>query len=82
MPYRGEEQSPLDFEGYETEGELEADLTSSTVEFDPANSRQWWLPLTAEGRGRDATIELLDPSIDEHLRITYSAATGALEISR
>lgn len=92
MPTRVGGQTRLDAEGYETEREpladIEADPTTSASELDPANSfdpatsRQWWLPLTAEGRGRDATIELFDASIDQRLRVTYSAATGALEISR
>jgi len=92
MPTRVGGQTRLDAEGYETEREpladIEADPTTSSGELDPANSfdpatrRQWWLPLTAEGRGRDATIELCDASIDQRLRVTYSAATGALEISR
>lgn len=47
-----------------------------------AGGRQWWLPLTAVGRGRDATIELYDASINQRLRVTYSSATGALEITR
>lgn len=86
MPSRRGEQSQFDSEEYETDREPLADLvvdpTTSPNEFDPANSRQWWLPLTAEGRGRDAAIELFDASIDQRLYVTYSAATGALEISR
>lgn len=60
----------------------ELSASSGMPEFDVANARQWWLPLTAEGRGRDATIELFDASIAQRLYVTYSAATGALEISR
>ena len=92
IPPRVGDQARLDSEGNEAEREPMADLgadptTSATQldpanSFDPTNSRQWWLPLTAEGRGRDATIELFDASIGQRLRVTYSAATGALEISR
>ena len=62
--------------------EDELSASSGAPEFDLANARQWWLPLTAEGRGRDATIELFDASIAQRLYVTYSSATGALEISR
>ncbi|TWU17141.1 hypothetical protein Pla52o_54800 [Novipirellula galeiformis] len=47
-----------------------------------AEDRQWWLPLSATGQGRDATIELYDTSIQETLRVTYASVTGALEIAR
>lgn len=40
----------------------------------------WWLPLVANGRGRDAAIVLLDMSIDEEITVTFASATGALEI--
>ncbi len=86
MPSGADDQSQFDSEEYETEPEFSADTLGDSItsanEFDPANSRQWWLPLTAGGRGRDATIELFDASIDQRLYVTYSAATGALEISR
>lgn len=64
-------------------------VAASTMEATDSSSlsgnvtgRQWWLPLTAMGRGRDATIELFDASINQRLRVTYSSATGALEITR
>lgn len=61
-------------------GTLEA--TDSGSLSGSVTGRQWWLPLTAVGRGRDATIELFDSSINQRLRVTYSSATGALEITR
>lgn len=61
-------------------GTLEATDSSSLP--GSVTGRQWWLPLTAVGRGRDATIELFDASINQRLRVTYSSATGALEITR
>ncbi|MCA9159404.1 MAG: hypothetical protein KDA72_13810 [Planctomycetales bacterium] len=86
IPSGVDNQSPFDSDEYDTEREFAADTaldpTTNANEFDPATSRQWWLPLTAEGRGRDASIELFDASIDQRLYVTYSAATGALEISR
>ncbi|MCC7336632.1 MAG: hypothetical protein IT422_16190 [Pirellulaceae bacterium] len=86
IPSGVDDQIPFDSDEYETEREYAADTaldpTTNANEFDPATSRQWWLPLTAEGRGRDASIELFDASIDQRLYVTYSAATGALEISR
>lgn len=61
-------------------GTMEAVDSSSLT--GSVSGRQWWLPLTAVGRGRDATIELFDASINQRLRVTYSSATGALEITR
>ncbi len=43
---------------------------------------EWWLPMIASGRGRDAAIVLRDTSINEKLTVTYASATGALEIVR
>jgi len=65
-----------------TERALTDDLARQEVETTAGTGRVWWLPLTATGKGRDATIELHDPAIDQRLWISYSAATGALEISR
>lgn len=42
----------------------------------------WWLPLTCQGQGRDASIILLDTKIGEELTVIYSSATGSLEIVR
>lgn len=44
------------------------------------SGQTWWLPLVATGQGRDASIVLLDTSIDEEVTITFASATGALEI--
>ncbi|MCA9131807.1 MAG: hypothetical protein KDA45_01575 [Planctomycetales bacterium] len=54
----------------------------STLASLASSGQSWWLPLTASGQGRDATIELFDTSIEETLTVTYAAATGALEIRR
>ena len=63
-------------------GDTGPNMATSATELNSARGRQWWLPLTAAGQGRDAVIELVDASIHQHLRVTYSAATGAMEISR
>ena len=49
--------------------------------FGPAKS-EWWLPMSATGQSRDATIVLIDTSINQQMTVTYSSATGALEITR
>ncbi len=45
-------------------------------------SRDWWLPVAASGQSRDASIVLLDTSLNETLTVTYEAASGSLEIVR
>lgn len=45
-----------------------------------ASGQTWWLPLVATGQGRDATIVLLDTSLNEEITVTFASATGALEI--
>ena len=42
----------------------------------------WWLPISATGQSRDASIVLLDTAINETMTVTYASATGALEIVR
>jgi type II secretory pathway pseudopilin PulG len=46
------------------------------------SSRQWWLPVSAAGRGRDASIILYDRQTKRFLSVVYLSATGALEIVR
>ncbi len=40
----------------------------------------WWLPISATGQSRSASIVLYDKSIHEKMTITYVSDTGALEI--
>ena len=40
----------------------------------------WWLPISATGQSRSASIVLYDKSIHEKMTITYASDTGALEI--
>jgi prepilin-type N-terminal cleavage/methylation domain-containing protein len=47
-----------------------------------ANHDDWWLPISATGQSRNASIVLLDTSISETMTVTYASATGALEIVR
>jgi prepilin-type N-terminal cleavage/methylation domain-containing protein len=42
----------------------------------------WWLPFSATGQSRNASIVLYDKSIHEKMTITYASETGALEIVR
>jgi Tfp pilus assembly protein FimT len=52
---------------------------------DPATSsshEKWCLPMTAQGRGRDAEITLLDKRAGQTLTVSFTAATGELEIVR
>ena len=42
----------------------------------------WWLPISATGLSRNASIVLYDTSIHEKMTVTYASATGALEIVR
>lgn len=47
--------------------------------FDGSHS-DWWLPFSATGQSRSASIVLYDKSIHEKMTITYASDTGALEI--
>lgn len=52
---------------------------------DPATSgshEKWCLPMTAQGRGRDAEITLLDKRARQTVTVSFTAATGELEIVR
>ncbi len=47
-----------------------------------ASHNDWWLPISATGQSRSASIVLYDTSIHEKMIVTYASATGALEIVR
>lgn len=51
---------------------------------DPAigSHEKWCLPMTAQGRGRDAEITLLDKKARQTVTVSFTAATGELEIVR
>ena len=42
----------------------------------------WWMPISATGLSRNASIVLYDTSIREKMTVTYASATGSLEIVR
>lgn len=56
--------------------------TEIVVTANDAIHGDWWLPISATGQSRDASIVLLDTSINETMTVTYASATGALEIVR
>lgn len=43
---------------------------------------RWCLPMTSQGRGRDAEITLLDKRARQTVTVSFTAATGELEIVR
>lgn len=45
-------------------------------------AQEWWVPLDAQGTGFDAKITLLDKVTNKNIYVSYSSATGHLEISR
>lgn len=59
-------------------------LTDSEAAIAAIGSSQsdWWLPISATGQSRNASIVLYDTSIHEKMTVTYASATGALEIVR
>lgn len=64
--------------------ESDSSLSSTTngtdeMSFDGSHS-DWWLPFSATGQSRSASIVLYDKSIHEKMTITYASDTGALEI--
>jgi len=42
----------------------------------------WCLPMSAEGRGRDAEITLFDTKARQTITVSFTAATGELEVIR
>lgn len=49
---------------------------------DSGSHEKWCLPMTAQGRGRDAEITLLDKRARQSVTVSFTAATGELEIVR
>ena len=71
------------------EDSIASSVSSATSAYADANTEvavsihdDWWLPISATGQSRDASIVLLDTSINETMTVTYASATGALEIVR
>lgn len=72
------------FPGNSTIGSTEPDmLTANNDGDDPsASGHSWCLPMSAEGRGRDAEITLFDTKARQTITVSFSAATGELEVIR
>ncbi len=72
----------------ETNERGDATIASGVVDSEAAmadlgtHHSDWWLPISATGLSRNASIVLYDTSIHEKLTVTYASATGALEIVR
>ncbi len=63
------------------QGTAPEDSRSESHELELTHS-DWWLPISATGQSRSASIVLYDTSIHETLTVTYASETGALEIVR
>ena len=51
-------------------------------ETETGSSMSWCLPMSAEGRGRDAEITLFDTKARQTITVSFTAATGELEVIR
>jgi hypothetical protein len=51
-------------------------------ETESGSSTSWCLPMSAEGRGRDAEITLFDTKARQTITVSFTAATGELEVIR
>lgn len=54
----------------------------TTADSEMGAHERWCLPMTAQGRGRDAEITLLDKRARQTVTVSFTAATGELEIVR
>ena len=66
-------------------GQSDSSLSSTTGTDEILSSldgthSDWWLPISATGQSRSASIVLYDTTIHEKMTITYASDTGALEI--
>lgn len=62
-------------DGYSTGSDVFGDAESGS-------SMSWCLPMSAEGRGRDAEITLFDTKARQTITVSFTAATGELEVIR
>jgi hypothetical protein len=62
-------------DGYSTGNDSFGDAESGS-------SMSWCLPMSAEGRGRDAEITLFDTKARQTITVSFTAATGELEVIR
>lgn len=61
-----------------------AEVDATEAEFDmlDGSEHEWWLPLTSLGHSRDVEITLWDKTSHESMKVSFSSATGELEIHR
>jgi prepilin-type N-terminal cleavage/methylation domain-containing protein len=57
-------------------------VASSDGDDQSISGHSWCLPMSAEGRGRDAEITLFDTKARQTITVSFSAATGELEVIR
>ncbi|MBM3966161.1 MAG: prepilin-type N-terminal cleavage/methylation domain-containing protein [Planctomycetes bacterium] len=60
----------------------EVDATEDGFDVLDGAEHEWWLPLTSLGHSRDVEITLLDKTSHESMKVSFSSATGELEIHR
>ena len=60
-------------------GSTDSEATIATI---GTPHSDWWLPISATGQSKNASIILYDTSIHETMTVTYASANGALEIVR
>jgi len=60
----------------------EVDATETGFDMLDGEEHEWWLPLTSLGHSRDVEITLWDKASHESMKVSFSSATGELEIHR
>jgi prepilin-type N-terminal cleavage/methylation domain-containing protein len=60
----------------------EIDATETGFDMLDGAEHEWWLPLTSLGHSRDVEITLWDKTSHESMKVSFSSATGELEIHR
>ena len=60
----------------------EVDATETGFDMLDGAEHEWWLPLTSLGHSRDVEITLWDKTSHESMKVSFSSATGELEIHR
>ncbi|MFN7737967.1 MAG: Tfp pilus assembly protein FimT/FimU [Pirellula sp.] len=60
----------------------EVDAAEGSFDMLDGAEHEWWLPLTSLGQSRDVEITLWDKTSHESMKVSFSSATGELEIHR
>lgn len=68
--------------GSSASGDMGAEVSLDGSDPVVGSHEKWCLPMTAQGRGRDAEITLLDKKARQTVTVSFTAATGELEIVR